>query len=94
MNMVPTIGRRVWYWPLDSERTFPGAQPFDAGVAYVHSPGVLTISVHNDLGNPMPGLQGVRQTTPEEGERGCWSWMPFQVGQAKQAADVGSTSES
>ena len=97
MNITPSVGRRVWYWPSieeaaywNKEQAHP-CQPFDAGIAHVNEDGTINLGLTNDLGNPLPGKQNVRETSPEKPEPGCWSWMPFQLGQAKQQADVGTT---
>jgi hypothetical protein len=79
----PTIGRRLWYWPLPNERTIPeSAQPFDAGVAYVHSPTLVNITIANEFGNPMPGKQSVTLVAaPADAQPGQVSWMQYHVEQ-------------
>ncbi len=90
----PSVGRRVWYWPFPEERSFPSEQPFDAGVAYVHSDTLINISIQNDLGNPLPGKLGVTLAQDDqEPQPGQCSWMPYQKGQAAKQERTGPQSD-
>ncbi len=91
----PTIGRRVWYWPhtqvAQGGFTYSDPkQPLDAGIAYVHSDRLINISVADQTGvmhsrTSVLLLQEGDQR-PEQG--GFCEWMPYQTGQAKQAAST------
>lgn len=76
---TPTVGRRVWFWPQDIERTiFPSDQPFDAGVAHVNGDGTINCSIVNEFGNSMNGKQGVLLLPYSERRPGVCTWMPYQ----------------
>ena len=62
----PTIGRKVWYWPTESDRgvnqyrgsfnrppmeAFDDSQPCDATVVYVHSDRLVNLRVTDHNGN-------------------------------------------
>lgn len=97
--MIPTIGRRVWYWPTAEEAVIGSidpTQPFDAGVVFVHAPGNavpvvnLVIAKHN--GGQVFFKEGVELFTPHvsgldyAGLGGYATWMPYQVAQAAKAS--------
>lgn len=93
----PSVSRRVWYWPRESERNYidDGAppQPFDAGIARVNLDGTINVSVINDLGYPMTPLQNVAlRETPDQARPGECSWMPYQV--KKALADAPASAQS
>lgn len=101
----PTIGRRVWYWPSAHDRgelMYPPdstirqsdqTQPCDAGIVYVHSDRMvnLTVADHNGVMHQRTSVI-LRQPGEKEPLGAYAEWMPYQMGQAKQAADVGTTS--
>lgn len=76
---VPTIGRRVWYHPLPHERSYhQSTQPFDAGIAHVHSATCVNLSVHNDIGNPLPGKTSIMLVQhAADAQPGQASWMDY-----------------
>jgi hypothetical protein len=72
----PTVGRRVWYWPSEYDRSAgmiaDGKQPCDAA-SHVHSARIgPTTLMHAEGDAPVPGAYA--------------QWMPYQKGQAKAAA--------
>jgi hypothetical protein len=87
----PTVGRRVWYWPSEYDRSAgmiaDGKQPCDAGIAYVHSARMVNLTVADHNGN-LHARTSV--TLMQEGDApvpGAYAqWMPYQKGQAKAAA--------
>jgi len=105
MNIKPTIGRRVWYWPSPQDRDEgqyrpvsviqqgDRSQPCDAGIVYVHSYRMvnLTVADHNGVMHQRTSVI-LRQPGEKEPLGAYAEWMPYQMGQAKQAADVGTTS--
>lgn len=106
MNIIkPTIGRRVWYWPSPQDRgetehppqsriqQGDRTQPCDAGIVYVHSDRLvnLTVADHNGVMHQRTSVT-LRQPGDETPQGFYAEWMPYQAGQAKQAADVGTTS--
>ena len=77
---IPTIGRKIWYWPEPMERTLDGTDALDATVCYVHGPDRINIALNSELGNPMGGKESVRLVaTPAEAKPGEASWMPYQA---------------
>jgi hypothetical protein len=76
----PTVGRVVWYWPLNAE---PQGQPQAALIAWVHSDTLVNLAVFDPNGN------GYSRTSvllyQGDGERPTGEiceWMPYQIGQA------------
>ncbi|XVJ69910.1 MAG: hypothetical protein HEQ39_09810 [Rhizobacter sp.] len=92
----PTIGRRVWYWPSEFERTTDPyasnyiaqndtAQPLDAGIAYVWSDFMVNLTVADQNG-VMHARTSVRLLQPGEPApvgSAYAEWMSYQQGQAK-----------
>lgn len=94
----PSIGRRVWYWPnasdLNAGMQFNGTQPCDAGICYVWSDHLVNLTVADHNGHmhrrtSVRLLQGGATANPGEAVA---AWMPYQQGQARAQADVGSVS--
>ncbi len=96
----PTVGRRVWYWPSPQDRgetehkphsliqQGDTSQPCDAGIAYVHGPGLvnLTVADHNGVMHQRTSvvlLQGDEKPAPGQAYA---QWMPYQQGQAAKSA--------
>lgn len=98
----PTIGRRVWYWPsnydVGRELPLPGvvmsqhqaAQPFDAGIAYVHGDRMVNLTVADHNGILHARTEVFLAQDDDEVPPGCAyaQWMPYQQGQAKPAPMV------
>lgn len=96
----PTIGRRVLYWPTDYDRGLMvsqpdsviqanGLQPCDAGVAFVHGPRMVNLSVtdHNGNVHKRTSVTLKQPGDPIDPERGGYAtWMPYQVKQAEKEA--------
>lgn len=95
--IVPTIGRRVWYYPSDYDRGLSANkpesviqgnidQPCDAGVVYVHSETLVNLFVtdHNGYTHRRTSVTLVQpgQEPPSAGSY-C-TWMPYQVQKAKE----------
>jgi hypothetical protein len=84
LHMIkPTIGRRVWYWPLPHEMSFAHSQPFDAGICHVWSDTCVNLSVVNEQGYAVPSKTSVTLTQDRPAMAGECSWMPYQTIQAK-----------
>jgi hypothetical protein len=89
--MVPTIGRRVWYWPRTTEHSHDPMQPFDAGVIFVYGPqqeNVVNLLVTDHAGHVgvKVTVKMVEDSAAFEQKRGCWQWMPYQKAQAAEQA--------
>lgn len=93
MNVItPTIGRKVWFWPINE----PGmvqldlSTPMDATVVYPWSDTRVNLAVRDHAGNThlRPSVCLVQPDTPAPASSHC-TWMPFQVGQAKK--ETGAT---
>lgn len=88
----PTVGRKVWYWPSDSDvqadgmTTMPG-DPADATIIAVHGTRCVNLYVIDAMGQvyvkPSCLLIQPGDETPPAG--GFAAWMPYQVGQASKA---------
>lgn len=86
----PTIGRRVWYWPLAIERSISSDQPFDAGICYVYSDTLVNLAVKNEYGYDLPGKTSITlRQRPDEAQPGEASWMDYHVAQDKKSEHPG-----
>ncbi len=83
---VPTVGRRVWFRPLDHERSLKPEQPFDAGIVYVHENGTVNLDVKNEFGSPFSRHEVFLRDSYDEAAPGEAGWMPYQQAQAKASA--------
>jgi len=96
--IVPTIGRRVWYYPSEydvSERHSDRIQsmldqPCDAGICYVWNDRMVNLTVADANGfmhrrTSVRLLQDKEQPYPGEAHA---RWMPYQQGQAKPAEPI------
>ena len=92
---TPTVGRRVWYWPTENEKSYPHNQPFDAGIAHVNPDGTINVSIIGDNGYPLPPRQNVTLCEQPIGAApGDCSWMPYQVAKAKAESHIGMVGEA
>ena len=80
--ITPTVGRRVWFW---SSSPSAQVQPYDAGIAYVHSDRMINISWSDHQGN-MRSQTSVPLVQPGDLKPSAFycEWMPYQVGQVKK----------
>lgn len=90
----PTIGRVLWYYPVDYARTL-GAQPNPVLVCYVHEDRLVNVGGFNELGHATIAAQFVPllqdDDKPPTDNHYC-TWMPHQVQQAAaNAAKVAAT---
>ncbi|WKJ88783.1 hypothetical protein QZJ86_12195 [Methylomonas montana] len=100
MSLIkPSIGRVVWYWPTQSEKTGAGVdlpsvsasndQPLAATVACVHSDKMVNLSVVDANGRQYSrtsvSLLQEGDVRPENG--GFAEWMPYQISQAAKEAE-------
>ena len=87
-QMIPTIGRKVWYWGDQGERTYGVDQAMDATVIYVWGPNCVNLKVVDHAGfDYIRTSVLLREPAPGDcrnGEYYC-TWMPYQVGQARAA---------
>lgn len=91
-NIVPTIGRRIWFWPnrinLEVFTQQDDAQALDAGVIYVHPSGNVNLLVTDHIGYSEAVID---VAILPEGEQALHSgkaqWMPYQANQAKKQAE-------
>jgi len=100
----PTPGRVVWYYPSQHEidakqiAIYDQGQPLAATVAYVFSDRLVNLSVVDQAGAQFrrTSVQLLQEDdpVPHTSEGPYAAWMPYQLGQAKQAADVGTTGEA
>ena len=97
--IIPTIGRRVWFWPVRNAGQFgfishDEGTPMDAGVVYVWGDRMVNLDVTDHAGNhhsfTSVTLMQPGDEPPSDG-RYC-QWMPYQIGQAK-APVVTATAE-
>ena len=92
MNIEPTIGRVVWFYPTErDERGFRLSkfQACDAHIIFVQEDGTVNLIVFTHEG-VMVTVHKVRLLQegeePKAGEPYA-TWVPYQVGQAKKQAD-------
>lgn len=85
MHITPTIGRIVYFYD-DAQQKQSTAQPFAAQICYVHSAGMVNLSVTDYNGNIFPRtsvpLIQPDETPPTHGY--FCEWMNYQVQQAKR----------
>jgi hypothetical protein len=92
MIISPTVGRVVWYTPVDNdepERVVDhGDQPFAAIVTYVHNDRMVNLAVfgHNGVAQPRTSVQLVQEGDDKPSGTPYCEWMPYQLGQAKKHA--------
>lgn len=85
--IAPTIGRKVWYWPVNEGMGINDPkQPCDATVVYVWGDTMVNLSVRDHSGGTHSRTsvflhQGEIEDKPASS---CATWMPYQVGQAKK----------
>ncbi len=101
--ITPTPGRVVWYYPSQDEinaKTFAygdPTQPLAATVAYAWHDRMVNLSVIDQNGNQFRRTSVALVQPGDEPKRTSEgpfaTWMPYQIGQAKAAADVGSVGE-
>lgn len=93
-TITPTIGRKVWFWPdanciTSLAATRENGQPFDATIICVHDDGTVNLAVHDHVGHHFAKLSVPLGDEPAA--EGCSAtWMPYQLGQAKIEANVGT----
>lgn len=84
----PTPGRVVWYYP--ERDTCPGEYPGEgvplaATIAFVHTPSVVNLTVHEKSGRTI-AMEKVVLNHDDEPIVGCASWMPYQKAQSLKHA--------
>lgn len=91
MNITPTVGRVLHYWPVPGAgRSFVtgGEQPLACMITHVHSDDCVNLVVFDATGMPYP-RQHVTLRQPEQSVVAgpyC-EWMQYQVGQAEKLGD-------
>lgn len=87
--MIPTIGRRVWFWPNGDEtfKVIDPAQACDAGVIFVHDQATVNLLVTDHQGQTHKVLRVPLildgYLVPERPSSFA-TWMPYQIGQANK----------
>lgn len=83
MEIKPTIGRVVWFYPHGHRE---GSLPHAAMIAFVHSDELVNLGVLDPNGRhyneTSVTLVQDGDAAPESGRYA--TWMPFQIGQAKK----------
>lgn len=104
MNIKPTIGRRVWYWPSSFDKgrlqlkpdtimqTGDPSQACDAGIVYVHSDTMINVTVadHNGNMHKRTSVPLLGFDDPKPQDNAYCTWMDYQVQQVKLAEAVQS----
>ena len=85
----PTIGRKVWYWPVDGGPgvSLDATEPFDATLVFVHDSVWVNLHVVDHRGNT---FTVERVALGEDAVAGQASWMPYQLAQAAAQVPAGS----
>jgi len=84
----PTIGRKVWFWPVEGHghmNCIDEQQPFDATVVFVHNDRLVNLIVVDHMGH----VERVNKATLKQEEdpvpAGSYAeWMPYQVKQSQK----------
>ena len=91
-KITPTIGRVVWFYPHGHRE---GSLPHAAMIAFVHSDSLVNLGVLDPNGRSYNetsvSLIQDGDAAPESGRFA--TWMPFQIGQAKQAEEKTAATE-
>lgn len=85
--ITPTVGRKVWFYTNHLQ-----AEPIDATVIKVHGTGPQA-AVNLDVVDPDTGAHRCVTSIAVGDENTSiphFRWMPYQQGQAKRAAEVGT----
>ena len=104
MNIKPTIGRRVWYWPSSFDKgrlqlkpdtimqTGDPTQACDAGIVYVHSDNMINVTVadHNGNMHKRTSVPLLGFDDPKPQDNAYCTWMDYQVFRAKLAEVIKS----
>lgn len=95
--IVPTIGRKVWYWHGGVTAKNAKRQPMDATVCFVHNERLVNLGCRDHKGasfnaTGVPLLQP-GDPTPDEGVSFC-EWMEYQKGQATKTEKLETALEA
>lgn len=92
--IVPTIGRKVWYWPINEYgmRVHSLEQACDATIVYVWGDTSVNLKIVDHQGGEHVRTsaflhQGEIENKPSSS---CATWMPYQAGQAAKAQGAAS----
>lgn len=91
--IIPTVGRKVWYWPRDTDGMVNiDEDPHDATIVGVLSNTCVNLACHDAEGRHYV-VRSVLLWQDTEGlhlelrpSEGFAEWMPYQTGQAAKAA--------
>jgi hypothetical protein len=88
--IIPTVGRLVHFYPKKTEALATiGDEPLAALVAAVWSPTCVNLHVidANGIAHGKTSVLSVPDGAPMP-HSGCWSWMPYQLGQAAKTEQM------
>lgn len=88
-KIKPTIGRVVWFYPHGHRE---GSLPHAAMIAFVHSDSLVNLGVLDPNGRSYneTSVSLIQDGGPVPDSGRYATWMPFQIGQAKQAEISGA----
>jgi hypothetical protein len=86
MIIKPSIGRIVWYWPRSLDG-YKADQALAAIITLVHSDHVVNLVAFSPTGVSIPRINVylAQDSVDHPYQSNYAQWMPYQVGQAKQA---------
>lgn len=88
-SIKPTIGRKVYFWQSGLSCVKDDKQAFDATIIYVQNDTTVDVMFTNHYGTTSSAV-GMQLRDPGANRHGDGenyvTWMPYQVGQAKQEA--------
>lgn len=89
-QIKPTIGRVVWFYPHGHRE---GSLPHAAMIAFVHSDSLVNLGVLDPNGRSYneTSVSLIQDGDPAPDSGRYATWMPFQIGQAKQTEISGTT---
>jgi hypothetical protein len=83
----PSIGRKVWYWPIGGEMGVnDSSQPCDATVIYVWGDTMVNLRVTDHHGHTHTRTSVTLDDSVSPVASGRATWMPYQLGQAARAS--------
>lgn len=98
-NQVPTVGRRVYFWPSAQVRhdfsVLSEAQALDAGVVFVHNERLVNLLVTDHLGrsHSVRDVPFLQEGEEKPSEAHFAAWMPYQVKAASEEANKKSAEQ-
>lgn len=86
----PSIGRKVWFWPVNDIQigVHDPKQACDATVVFVHNDTCVNLSIkdHSGFVHTRTSVHLHQGLVSDRPPSSCATWMPYQQGQAAKEA--------